>query len=346
MLFVFVSHFGIAYFEALGNVRLASIASILALPSTPAFVVLSGLLIGFLSVRSPGSLPNLTVKLMDRGLFLLLPAHAIIVIAHLVIFGHARFVFITDAIGICILVGPWMVARFSSLARAVLGIGLMAFSWRIYLTWDPASSSGRWLHAVLFGDPPFKNGWLTFAILPWLGAYLVATPLGEALAKWRRAGQPFILRLGGVALAAIAAGAALHLLGRKASPGLHAFLSAGQKYPPSPAFVLTSGGLGLCGTASFAWIEERKLFPSLLAAVALLGRCSLVVFVLQYFVYYVVVYSLHLAWSPAWPAYLVASVAFIFGVAYWWDRHLGNEYLTVGLARLYGGRTKGAVVKS
>ena len=343
MLFVFVSHFAIAYLGVLADPRPARIAALLALPSTPTFVLLSGLLMGFLSVQSPASFPKLIVKLVDRGLFLLIPAHAIIALAHIVIFGHARFLFITDAIGVCVLIGPWMITRFSPGARAVLGLSLLAFAWWLYLTWNPSTTAGRWLHAAFVGDDPFKYGWLTFPILPWLGAYLLATPLGEALARWKSAGTGFALRLAMTSVASMSVGLASHLLSRRCGPGIRSLFSSGQKYPPSPAYVLTTGGLGLAVTAFVAWLEQRKLASLLLSALALLGRTSLVVFVVQYFVYYVVVFSLHLPASPWWPAYLGLSVLFIYGVAGFWDRHLGNEYLTVGLPHLIEARNRAAL---
>lgn len=337
MLFVFVSHFAIAYFGAQGEGH-RGVAYWLALPSTPTFVVLSGLLVGFLSVQSPGSFGNLTVKLIDRGLFLLVPAHALIVIAHLVMFGHARFIFITDAIGVCIIVGPLLVTRVTSAGRLLLGAALIALTWRLYLTWNPGSASGRWIHSVLIGDAPFKYGWLTFPILPWLGTYLLATPLGEALARWKRSGHGFVTRLGLASIVAIGAGLAMHVAGRKCGPGLHALLSAGQKYPPAPAFVLALGGLGLAVATLIAWVEQKNLAPRALSALALFGRTSLVVFVVQYFVYYAVIPSLHLQHARWWPLYFGSSVAFIYGVAFAWERYLGNDYLTVGLPHLLGGR--------
>jgi len=343
MLLVLESHFATTYFGLLADRRSEQIASWLALPATPTFVLLSGLLIGFLSVQNSSSFPNLIVKLMDRGLFLLLPAHALIVIAHLVMFGHARFLFITDAIGVCVLLGPWMVARFSSAGRAVLGVALIAFAWRFKLTWNPSTPSGRWLHAALFGDDPFKYGWLSFPLVPWLGTYLLATPLGEALAKWKRTGNDFVLRLALISLVSMSMGLVLHVMGRHCAPAIHGMLSAIQKYPPGPAYILSWGGLGLGVLTVFAWLEQRKRALALLSALALLGRASLVVFVVQYYVYNVLLFSLHLSPSRAWPAYLALSVLFIYGLAAWWDRYLGNEYLTVGLPSLVQARHRAAL---
>jgi uncharacterized membrane protein len=343
MLLVFLSHFAITYLGVLTDPRPGRIASLLARPATPTFVLLSGLLIGFLSVERPDSFPTLIVKLVDRGLFLLIPAHAIIALAHLVMFGHARFIFITDAIGVSIMIGPWMVARFSSGSRALLGFALVAVTWRFHLTWNPSTAAGRWIHAALVGDDPFKYGWLTFPFLPWLGVYLLATPLGEALGKWKRSGNGFALRLTMISVASMGVGLALYLIGRRCDPEIRSLFSVNQKYPPSPPYVLCWGGLGLAVMTFFAWLEERRRASALLSALALLGRSSLVAFVVQYFVYYVVVSSLHLPASGAWPAYLCLSVLFIYGVAVLWERYLGNDYLTVGLPQLIQARHRAAL---
>jgi hypothetical protein len=169
---------------------------------------------------------------------------------------------------------------------------------------------------------------------------MLATPLGEALAKWKQAGDRLVARLGGVSISAIAVGVALHAARRHLGPASLGLLSAGQKYPPSPAYLLTCGGTGLAATTLIAWVEQRRLLPRLLATLATVGRSSLVVFIVQYFVYYVAVYSLHLSFSHLWPAYLAISVLFIFGVAHVWDSYIGNDCLTVGFRHLMRDRAR------
>lgn len=342
MLLVCVSHFGIAYFGPAGNVRGSHLTSLVALPSTATFILLSGLLLGFLSVQSAASFPRLSLKLMDRGLFLFGPAHGIIMVAHYVIFGSVRFFFITDAIGFCLLLGPWLVATMSGRARMALGASLITIAWFGYLNWEPTGSSGWLMRGIFLGDAPFKHGWLTFPVLPWFGAYLMATPLGEMLAAWRKRGEGFVARLGTISLLMLGVGVALHLLGRGQSPTVRDLLSGGQKYPPGPAFLLTSAGAGLAGTTLVAWLEQRGFFHRVLRAFATVGRSSLVVFVVQYFVYYVGVFSLHLSVSRLWPATLAITLAFIYGIAFCWDRYIGNDYLTVGLPYLFRGRASEA----
>jgi uncharacterized membrane protein len=340
MLLVCVSHFGIAYFGPGGNVRGSHLTSLIALPSTATFILLSGILLGFLSVQNAASFPKLSLKLMDRGLFLFGPAHGIIMVAHYVIFGNVRFFFITDAIGFCLLLGPWLVATVSGRTRMALGASLITIAWFGYLNWEPTGSSGWLMRAIFLGDTPFKHGWLTFPVLPWFGSYLLATPLGEKLATWRKAGDGFVARLGAISLLMLGVGLALHLLGRGQSQTVRDLLSGGQKYPPGPAFLLTSAGAGLGGTTLVAWLERRGFFQGVLAAFAMVGRSSLVVFVVQYFVYYVGVFSLHLSVSRLWPATLAITLAIIYGVAFCWDRYIGNDYLTVGLPYLFRGRAR------
>jgi hypothetical protein len=111
-------------------------------------------------------------------------------------------------------------------------------------------------------------------------------------------------------------------------------LSAGQKYPPSPTFLLGSAGLGFAILAAAAWVEDRGLFRSAFAILALLGRASLVVFVGQYFVYYVGFFLLRLPMSPLWPIYFAVSVLINLACAWLWDAKFSNRFLTVGLPRL------------
>jgi hypothetical protein len=339
---VCLSHFGISYFGFGANSRDKDLTALIALPATPTFVILSGLLLGFLSIRNRATFPELSLKLMDRGLFLLVPAHALIVTAHLLSFKNARFIFITDAIGVCILTGPWLVKNLSSAARLALGSGLLLFTWYLFLTWKPAGVGRELMRAIFIGDDPFAHGWLTFPLLPWLGTYLVATPLGEVLSVWISAGKNWVARLGSVSVVVMAAGLLLHLLGRGQSPAVRALLSGLKKYPPGPAYLLVCGGAGLGMTAFLGWLEQKKRLLSVLSLLATVGRSSLVVFVVQYFIYYVGFTFLRLPVTHLWPIYLATSLVLVFGVALFWDRYLGNEYLTVGLPYLTRGRHRTA----
>ena len=59
-------------------------------------------------------------------------------------------------------------------------------------------------------------------------------------------------------------------------------------------------------------------------------------FILQYYIYYTVLYLLHLAYTPLWPLYYLASLALLFPIAKTWEARRGNRLITVGLARPRG----------
>jgi hypothetical protein len=132
-------------------------------------------------------------------------------------------------------------------------------------------------------------------------------------------------------IACVAVGAAAHLFLRHSGDNVAPLFSAGQKYPPSPAYFLAAGGVGLGLLAVCEWADTKDLVPWLQESFALVGRSSLIVFVAQYFVYYVGFFLLNLPMSSLWPVFLVASLAVNFAVAWLWQRHWGNQYLTVGL---------------
>ena len=333
MLLVCVSHFGF-YFSAAGDSRDSHLVGILGLPASPTFILLSGLILGLLHRQSPGSFAALRLKLIDRGFFLLGPAHLLIAAAHLAAFRRIHFIFITDAVGVCLLIGPSLVMMASDKVRVALGAGILIISWCLHLIWLPAVSGHSVLRAIFLGEPPLTGGWLTFPILPWLGAYVLATPLGTLLADWMKSPSGPTVRLGTLAIVFFALGVLIHGFGHLQGETAREFLSAAQKYPPGPAYLLTAGGIGLGVLALFSWCEQREYLTGTIKILARMGRASLVAFIAQYFVYYVGFFFLHLPKSSLWPLYLIGSMALVFAISDLWQRYFGNRYLTVGLTRL------------
>ena len=343
MLLVFVSHFAAMYFLPAGAPGANRIAVHIALPSAPIFVLLSGMVLGVLARERGSRFPALRIKLLDRGLFLLGPAHFAILLAHRWVARGlgpgTRWVFMTDAIGVCLVVVPWIVRRIGGRGRVLIGALMVAASWCIYLGWQPEGAVADLVKAILVGDARQKGA--VFALLPWMGAYVMATTVGEELVEWRRSGKPVVLRLILLGCACAAAGLILLFASRYGALA-HQILPAGQKYPPGPTFLLGSAAVGCFAVAALAWLEGRGLFPRAFGVLTLLGRTSLVVFVLQYFVYYVGFFLLSLPWSPFWPVYFGLSVAFNIACAYLWDGYLGNRYLTLGLPRILPASTGAA----
>jgi hypothetical protein len=87
-------------------------------------------------------------------------------------------------------------------------------------------------------------------------------------------------------------------------------------------------------------MARRGLQPFLLNQLRQLGLASLFIYVLQFYLYAVVLRSLHLPYSPLWPLLFLASVALLALAARLWNRHEGNRFLTVGLGAYLAYRAK------
>ena len=129
MLLVYLAHFCDGYCPHLGDagVALQKRVIILTYAASPTFMMLSGMMLGLLRVSHGPGLGNMRSRLIDRGLFLLVVGHFVILAG---VFpwlkpGQAtRMFFITDTIGLCVaggaLLSPWLGAR----ARLLAGLPL------------------------------------------------------------------------------------------------------------------------------------------------------------------------------------------------------------------------------
>jgi len=285
-------------------------------------------------------------RYINRGLFLLLIVHLVLLAAHAPrAQGQSRlmWVFITDPIGVALLVAAMLVGTMSPMRRALLGIGLYVCAWLEVVWWMPETAAGTVIKGVLFGpEGPLRY---SFPIVPWVGVFLVATCIGEAasgtvIENIRRdavgRGAGAIARLGGgaivVALMLKAAGKLAVRAGLwTADSTLDVLTSQYQKLPPGPVYVLFFGGAGLLSLAAFFPIIRYRLAVTLTAWLQLLGRCSLVVFVVQYFVYWLIVPTwLQVPSVALWPLTFTATLVPLTALACVWDWYDLNRLLTVG----------------
>jgi len=109
MLFVLLSHFGYSYFLNQRDLLPTSMR-LVGMVASPTFAVISGLLIGFLYRTHANDFARLQIRFADRGLFLLSVGHLAILGAHV---GWSRMscLFLTDTIGVWMVLEPWLVAR-------------------------------------------------------------------------------------------------------------------------------------------------------------------------------------------------------------------------------------------
>ncbi|RKH27044.1 DUF1624 domain-containing protein [Corallococcus praedator] len=340
MLLVFLSHFADAYLYPLGGeaAHLRERMNLLTMMATPGFMVISGLMLGLLHSRSRDFGP-LRQRLQRRGLFLLTAGHLLIVPTCRFWAGESLYLLrilpVTDTLGLALLVGPWVVTRLDGRTRAWLGMGLFVASWAVTLCWWPESAVAQTLKEAFFGQRELHVFLSSFPVVPWMGVYLVGSMFGEWLGTWGRADVKGVSRrfeyvglgvatFGGVLM--VLHIAVHHLWHGAGFTTLMALTSQGQKYPPGPAYVALYGGTVLAVMGLLMRAEQAGHLSRYLRAASVIGRHSLLAFVLQFYVYYVGLYLLRLPYSPLWPLLFVATALLQWGVLYAWDlRGRGKE---------------------
>ena len=83
--------------------------------------------------------------------------------------------------------------------------------------------------------------------------------------------------------------------------------------------------------------DARSDSRRLLVVPAAMRRASLAVFIAQYYLYFTVLTRWSLAYSPAWPLLLLASIGIVMGFALLWSRVGRNDVFSVGFLRLISG---------
>jgi hypothetical protein len=365
MFFVFLSHFADVvvvspttrfYGEQL--VHIGMIAS-------PLFLIVSGTILGFLFVSRADEFRALRYRLIDRSLLLLTIAHLLIAVANMPRLLHPsdawRMVFITDTIALCALMGCALIRVVPARYRIALGAALYALSWAVVIYWHPLDMQARLIKHLIVG-PFAQDSWVyVVPVLPWFSVYFAASTIGERLARSRQ-GMPekgFALKLIRIGLCAIAAGLTiklcyillikLHLMSVSSETYvIHLLTGPFAKMPPSPDYLAVYGGAGLTLLGLLIRHAVRPRLAPLMSWLALVGRNSLFVFIIQYYVYFVLLHAIRRPPIVSWPFLFATSVVGIVAIASWWDRRDGNRFLTVGvdwLARLRAARQeRGSVV--
>jgi uncharacterized membrane protein len=360
MLLVFLSHFSLEHVLAVAGPRLHTKLAWLTLLSTPAFVLVSGMMLGLLR-SSRGDFTRMRDKLIDRGLFLLIVARPLIALAHVARSPDWRLpfideVFITDTVGVCLVMGAMLAEFVSDWGRVRLGIAVLVSSWALDVWWAPGSWATRLLKELLFGRLLGESLLYNFPILPWFGWYLVGSGLGAFVARAHVQGGASAAARIALRVSAIGASVAIlarlvafllrlaHTSGISTVAGRGAsMLALGQKLPPGVTFLAFYGAVAAMGVAgALLWGERIDVSARWSQPVwdwlAMLGRNSLLAFVLQFYVYYTAVHLLPK--PPLWtaPFYFALTVVLLMGAIAACDRLRLNRFFSVGFAWFARGR--------
>lgn len=347
MFFACLAHF--AWWLEVAYPALAVRLHVVAMVATPSFVALSGAMIGLRAGRAGRIEQRLRIELADRGIFLLVVAHLLIALSEVHrggTFAERLLQFNTvDVIAIgCLLFAlagnallrmqPWQVA--------FLALSLTAVGWAVALGWHPIGTSGRVAEELLVGQ--LRGAAVIGYACPlaqFMTLFLLGSVLGRLLAGLERgrgleaAATPLLA--GGLLLAAIALGARVAVRAlvpaADADPWLESTMLT-QRVPPSPGYMALFGGLSLamCGAIIALWRSGRC--AALLEALAVVGRVSLFVFVLQYFVFWTLPDLLGIVPGPGYPLVFAAEMALIWACAWGFGRINGNRWLSIGLRRI------------
>jgi uncharacterized membrane protein len=321
--------------------------------ATPVFLLLSGFVIRYLLRTDPRG--NASITLIDRGLFLLLVAHALIGLAELPELGFTQWMFgralITDAVGFALLFAV-LLRNASARTLAVTGGLLCVVSWLLAMLLRPQTEWGRLLGAVLIeirgaGDLP-----VTAALVPYLGAFLIGMALSTSLHESlvRRENDIIarrLFRLGAVAVVLVLIGGAVWHFGKTSIAALignadiaqvvRLTLDPRSKNPPSPAYFLFYGGAGLVALALLFHGRPAFLVQPTIRVASVIGRASLLCFVLQDWILILIprLFGFDDLRSVAfWLAWLSLCLVTLYWVARRWEAARGNRFLTIGLKSL------------
>lgn len=322
--------------------------------ATPTFLLLSGFVAAYLLRGDKGG--RIGVTLVDRGLFLLLVAHLLIGLADIHRTTPFQWVFgrmsIPDAIGVALCMAV-LFRRASVAGLVAIGASLCVMSWIVAMTWLPQSEWALAAGRVLFNLRGASN-WLTdVALLPYLGTFLIGMAMSSHLHHALTVGEHRVIArrliiIGVTAMSIAVTAAAAWYFGSDSLPAslrephvaslLRHTVDPRIKWPPSPSYLLFYGGTGILMAGIFFAGKPAWLVGPTVRITSVIGRASLMSFVLQDWLLFGVphVFGFRDSTSvPFWLAYVSLALLLVYVAALFWGNIRGNRFFTVGLRSLY-----------
>lgn len=353
MLFSCLAHYG--WWIGQTQTRATGMLLSIAMVATPTFLLLSGTVTGWL-ICSTDNPQRTQLKLLNRGLFLLTLGHILVSLAEAHRNGLVRALSgatIVDDIGLCIICSAlcFRGIRNEEFRRSLLAYGLSGyiFCWLTILIWHPPAGGWLVLHQVLLGPDPLGVSLHTYSspTLPYMCLFAVGLGSSDYVVAAARPGASSRSRRGLLALGFALVATALLLRGVRwlaelqfqgadFLPVMISTLTISGKTPPSPAYLLFYCGAGIVMSVSFFALASSpsKLASKIATTSAVLGRASLFVFVLQYFIFWTLPDLAGITPGNTHPVLIfVAGVGLNWLAAMLWNRLGGNRLLTLGIKR-------------
>ena len=348
MLFSCLAHFA-WWLHAVYPDTSATLAAI-GMVATPTFLLLSGAMVGMLSASAAQHGRDL--KLFNRGLFLLTVGHSLIALAESHLSGGflrtLRGVTVVDEIGLCTLIAAFFIPQLSRgkfcVTVAKCAALLLLVAWMLNLCWLPSAPVSYEAAEVLVGgniilaDPTAHTPLLQYAAI-----YAIGLPLGHFFAcdvRREVSVTDVATRLASVGALLVSVALAMRLarygldhLATMHSLSMDITLKITGKTPPTPAYLLFFGGCGLmligASFRMYASASAAARWP--LEWMAVIGRASLLIFVLQYFLFWTLPDLLNVHPTRFAPLLFIGNVLLVHAIAGAWGNLRGNRWLTFGI---------------
>lgn len=345
---VMLSHFAQRFATEAGRDGQLGWAVVVGMVASPTFILLSGAVYGTLSQSRNMDAGRLRNLLVDRGLFLLIVAHPLLGASNLLrgTAGAWHHLYITDTLAPALIFGPALARRTRPRTRVAIGFVLVLASWIVLsIPTPPVQTLGVILREAFVGTVEHggESWWgYHWPLAQWFGVYLIGTAIGEKLAHtparpWRKSRSYWLFRTG--CLAALT-GAALNIaliiargeLGNGVfAPIVSHLISIRSKFPPSPAYLLWFGGIGLVLMALMYAEIAARWHALLLQKAQTMGRSSLVLYITGDYLFHVPFVLWHPRGLDWWFPAFVAMLVPLYWIAKYWSGVNGNRFLTVGV---------------
>jgi uncharacterized membrane protein len=350
MLLVFLAHFSQELTIGPPATGVPLLLQQIGMVASPTFVLVSGLTLAFVLGRvRPQGLLQAQMRVLDRAVFILVVTHVVLVISDVLLAPYQRGLrqfFITDMVALNLMIGLVLLPRTRPATRLAIGGVLYAAGWITHVFLHPTGLGLAAVAEEILTGPTARHALdYGFPVLEWAGVFLVGTALGQTLVAAR---APEARRAWGLSLlqgGATAVAVAVSIKALLVVPALHAWvagrpdvreiLSLFGKAPPSPVYLMFFGGIGASLVGAATLLSLYGMAARTTAWVAVLGRNSLFVFMLQSAVFRDLIARLPLEGHPfVWPFAFVAATLFIWSGALLWDRLRGNRWLTLGIGQV------------